>query len=82
MGRYEDGITVLKRHLAAYPDNLVAHLFMLIGCAELGRDGEARAEAAEVMRISPHFTLASIVGSKNILLHPNWISYWRTAGLK
>jgi adenylate cyclase len=82
MGRYEDGITVLKRHLAAYPDNLVAHLFMLIGCAELGRDGEARAEAAEVMRISPHFALASIAGSKNILLHPNWISYWRKAGLK
>jgi hypothetical protein len=82
MGRYEEGVTVLRRHLAAYPDNLVAHLFLVIASAELGRDQDARAEGAEITRISPHFALASVLGSKNVTLHKNWETDFRKAGLK
>jgi adenylate cyclase len=58
MGRNEEAIPVLKRHLVVVPNNLVIHLSLCIAYAELGRDQEARAEAAEVLRISPRFTLA------------------------
>ena len=59
-GRYQEGISDLKRHLKSYPDNIVAHGFLLVAYSELGDEQEARTEAAEVMRINPQFTLASI----------------------
>jgi adenylate cyclase len=80
LGRYHEGISVLKRHLKAYPDDLASHLFLLVAYTEVGYDTEARTEAAEVMRISPHFTLASI--GKVSSLHPRWIIDDRKAGLK
>jgi adenylate cyclase len=82
MGRHQEGITVLKRHLAAYPDNLVAHYFMIVAYAELGRDRDAHAEAAEVMRISPNFSIASLARYKNMRSHPRWAIDMRDAGLK
>jgi predicted Zn-dependent protease len=82
MGRHQEGITVLKRHLAAYPDNLVAHYIMIVAYAELGRDPDARAEAAEVMRISPNFSIASLARYKNMRSHPRWAIDMREAGLK
>ncbi len=58
MGRYEEAIPPLKMNLARYSNNIAIHL-MLIACyVELGRNEEARAEAAEVMRINPQFSLA------------------------
>ncbi len=57
MGRYGDAISSLKEYLARYP-NLIGARIVLIACyIELGRTGEARAEAAEVMRINPGFSL-------------------------
>jgi tetratricopeptide (TPR) repeat protein len=56
MGRYEEAIRVLKRHLARYPD-LAAHYLLAIDYIELGREDEARAEAAEVLRMNPQFSL-------------------------
>ena len=78
-GRYQEGISVLKRHLTTYPDDLVAHAYLLVAYTELGHDPEARAEAAEVMRINPHFTVASI--AKAARLH-RWLIDERKAGLK
>jgi TolB-like protein/Tfp pilus assembly protein PilF len=58
MGRYEEAIPPLKAVLARHSNIIPAHL-MLIACyVELGRNEEARAEAAEVMRINPQFSLA------------------------
>jgi adenylate cyclase len=57
MGRYQEAIQVLEKTLAAYPNLLVAHLAIIVAYAELGRDQDARAEAAQVMRISPQFAL-------------------------
>ena len=53
MGRSDAAIPILKRHLAAYPNNLVGHLALTIAYAELGRNEDAQAQAAEIMRISP-----------------------------
>jgi TolB-like protein/DNA-binding winged helix-turn-helix (wHTH) protein/Tfp pilus assembly protein PilF len=57
MGRYADAIPILKRHLARYPNNTAAHSVLVVDYTELDREDEARAEAAEVLRISPHFSL-------------------------
>ena len=39
------------------PRSLPAHQFLAAIYSELGREEEARAEAAEVLRISPNFSL-------------------------
>jgi len=58
-GRYEEAIPSLKTFLASYSNNIGSHL-MLINCyVELGRNEEARAQAVEVMRINPQFSLAA-----------------------
>ncbi len=55
MGRYQEAISALKRTLSVDPNNLVTHFMLAADYVELGRDQEARAEAAEIMRISPQF---------------------------
>jgi adenylate cyclase len=55
MGRYQDAIPLLKRHLAVYPNMAWAHAVLIVADIELGREQEARAEAVELNRISPHF---------------------------
>jgi tetratricopeptide (TPR) repeat protein len=82
LGRYDEGVGLLKRHVAVYPNNLVAHLFIAVADVELGRDEDAHNEAAEVTRISPHFVLASVLATKNFTLHKNWEPDLRKAGLK
>jgi predicted Zn-dependent protease len=82
MGRYQEAISVLKRHLAAYPNSIGGHLFMVVAYAELDRDQDERAEAAEVIRISPQFVVASLPGSKNVALQRRYDSDLRKAGLK
>src|SRR5229473_1473303 len=57
MGRYQEAIPILKRHLASYPNSFAPHVVLIVDYSELGREDEARAEAAEVLRISPDFTM-------------------------
>ncbi len=57
MGQHEEAITILKRHLTRYPNNLGAHGFLAFSYSELGREEEAQAEVTEVLRISPNFSL-------------------------
>jgi len=56
VGRPEEAIAPLK-HLTRYPNVLGAHLTLAAVYSELGREAEARAEAAEVLRINPQFSL-------------------------
>jgi adenylate cyclase len=57
MGRYEEAIPILKRNLASYPNLLVSHYYLVVDYIELGREQKARAEAAEILRISPNFSV-------------------------
>jgi adenylate cyclase len=82
MGRYQESIPVLKRNLASYPNNLVAHLYIIVAYTELGRDRDAQAEAAEIMQSSPRFTLASLSGVKDERLNQRFFADFRKAGLK
>ncbi len=56
-GRPEEAIAPLKQYLTRYPNILGAHLTLAAAYSELGREAEARAEAAEVLRINPQFSL-------------------------
>jgi hypothetical protein len=47
----------LKQYLSHYPNILGAHLTLAAVYSELGREAAARAEAAEVLRINPEFSL-------------------------
>src|SRR5262249_12884654 len=56
-GRPEEAIVPLKQFLAHYPNFLVVHLTLAAAYSELGRAAEARAEAVEVLRLNPQFSL-------------------------
>jgi tetratricopeptide (TPR) repeat protein len=56
-GQTEGAIAPLKQFLARYPNNLSAHLTLAAAYSELGKEAEARAEAAEVLRLNPNFSL-------------------------
>ena len=63
LGRYQEAAAVLREHLVSYPNNLTGHWELAVAYIELNLREEARAQAAEVMRISPHF---SVEGWKKI----------------
>jgi hypothetical protein len=75
----------LRAYLVSYPNNLTAHLLLAAAYIELNLQEEARAQAAEAMRISPHF---SIEGQKKIspfkdhALMERWATDMHKAGLK
>jgi adenylate cyclase len=56
-GQPEEAITPLKQYLSRYPNILGAHLTLAAVYSELGREAEARAEVAEVLRLNPQFSL-------------------------
>jgi len=57
MGRYHLAVPFLERYLRTYRNDWFAHIGLSIAYSELGRDSDARAQAAEVIRIIPHFIL-------------------------
>jgi adenylate cyclase len=57
MGRYKEAIPVFKEYLARHPNFLAVHHWLAACYIEVGRMDDARAEAAEVMRINPGFSL-------------------------
>mgnify|MGYP003394497484 CR=1 FL=1 len=57
-GRPEEAIAPLQRYLSRYPNILGAHLTLAVVYSELGKEAEAHAEATEVLRLNPKFSLA------------------------
>jgi len=60
-GRYEEAIETCKKIVQHEPDYLLAHTCLASCYALMGRDEEARAEAAEVFRIDPKFSVDYLV---------------------
>jgi adenylate cyclase len=56
-GRYEDEVATLKSALTRSPNNFGAHAYLAAAYIELGREAEARTEAAEAQRLNPQFSL-------------------------
>lgn len=56
-GQYEEAITWGKKAVRKKPNSFIAHIILTEILSLSGRDEEARIQAAEVLRISPKFTL-------------------------
>jgi len=56
LGQYEEAVSICKTVLQRQPDQLIAHIFLTIAYMFTDREQEARAEAAEILRINPQFS--------------------------
>jgi adenylate cyclase len=84
-GRSEEAITVLKKSLNGSPADLGAHLLLAAVYSELGRDAEARTEAAAVLQINPKWSLEvwkQRVPYKELATLEHVFAALRKAGLK
>jgi TolB-like protein len=77
-GQYDEAIPWCEKAVHMEPDDLLARLMMTAVYSWSGRDEEARAEAAEVLRIDPDFSLERFAKKAG----PKLVSALRKAGLK
>ena len=84
-GRYGEAVAVFKKLLQKWPDHTWAHLQLAATYSMMGREKEAHAEAAEVLRIDPKFSLdywAKRIPYKDQSQNDKVVSALRTVGLK
>jgi tetratricopeptide (TPR) repeat protein len=60
MGRYAEAIETLKRVLNLNPNFWPSHVYLAASYGELGREEEARAEAAEIERLSSQISFEAM----------------------
>jgi tetratricopeptide (TPR) repeat protein len=83
-GRYEEAIAQFKKAINLSPDSLFNHLGLTATYSLAGRVEEARAEAEEVLRIQPNFSVerrAKMCFYKNEADCDRIIGAFRKAGL-
>jgi adenylate cyclase len=68
VGRYDDAISVFKKALSMEPSNLFGAIGLTGVYALSGREEEAKAQAEEILRMDPAFSLESFLGR---LPYPN-----------
>jgi TolB-like protein/class 3 adenylate cyclase/Flp pilus assembly protein TadD len=84
MGRYEEAIAAYKKALDRRPTALPVQIVLTASYSLLGREEEARAEAAEVLRLNPKFSVekyAKRLPFKNQALTERYVGALRKAGL-
>jgi len=57
LGRYEEAIAACQEAIRRQPNNQFAHLILAATYIMVGREADARVEAAELLRINPKFSL-------------------------
>jgi adenylate cyclase len=85
VGRYEGAVKQLKKAIELSPNDLFTHLSLAVTYIKLGRGEEAKAEAAEILRIHPKFSLdyyAKVNPLKCQSVLDDHIACLRKAGLK
>ncbi len=83
--RFEEAVSAYKKAIQLSPNNIHAHYGLAATYILMGREKEAHAEAAEILRISPKFTLdflAKALPYKDQSVIDNFINALRKAGLK
>jgi tetratricopeptide (TPR) repeat protein len=85
MGQYQEAISICTQLILKQPDQLYAHVQLAASYMAIGKEAEARAEAAEILRINPKFTLANFAKYPNRKNQAKWdlmVEHLRKAGLK
>jgi len=85
IGQYDKSVVTWKKALQRNPDYLPAHAFLAACYSSLGRDAEATAEAKEVLRIDPKFSIeshAKVLPYKNKADVEREVAALRKAGLR
>ena len=83
-GRFDEAVDQAKRAVERNPKDLVAYLALASGCILTGREGEARAAAAEVLKMNPAFSVeqfARRLPFKDRSFVDRSVEAWRKAGL-
>ena len=57
LGRYEEAVVLYQRAINQTPENITPHIGLTACYAEMGRLEDARAQAAEVLRIDPRYSI-------------------------
>jgi adenylate cyclase len=85
-GRFEEAVSALKKAIQIAPDNIRAHTILAAVYSMMGREREARAEAAEVLRINPKFSVdyyaKNVANLKDQSENDKAVNALRKAGLK
>ncbi len=84
-GRYKEAVSAFKNVIQRSPNHITVHLGLVATYIMIGRQQEARAEAAEVLRIDPNFSLdrfAKVFPYKDESVTDTLINACRKAGLK
>jgi adenylate cyclase len=66
-GRFEEAVSAYKKAIQLAPDDISAHMHLAATYSMMDREREARAEAAEVLRINPKFSVDSYAKSRAYL---------------
>jgi len=81
MGRYAEAIPIFKAYIVRRPHQSWPRVWLTVAYSELGREQEARAEAVEILRISPQFSLKA-EKERYEVLEQRYLNDLRKAGLK
>jgi adenylate cyclase len=84
-GRFDESVSAYKKALQLSLDNFTAHIGLATTYSMMGREKEARAEAAEVLRLNPKFSSdywAKILAYKDHSKNDEIKNALRKAGLK
>ena len=84
-GRFEEAVSAYKKAIQIAPNDIWIHLMLAATYSKMGREKEAGAEAAEVLRINPKFSLdfwAKTSAYKEQSVRDNLFNALRKAGLK
>jgi adenylate cyclase len=84
-GKLEEAVSAFRKSIQLSPDNIFAHVGLTGTYSMMGREKEAHAEAAEVLRINPQFSVddhAKRSAQKDQSKLDNYLAALRKAGLK
>ena len=81
-GRHEEAISTLKRAIQKAPNDHLSRLLMTRAYIFAGMQAEAEAEAAEVLRLNPKFSLEDYAKKGTGKAKERSVEAYRRAGLK
>ncbi len=85
IGRFDEAVEQAKKAVEREPRNQYPYLSLASACILAGREAEARAAAAEVLKINPTFSVerfARTLSYRDRSFIDSTIDAWRKAGLK